>query len=297
VSLVFVCLECSGWTAHSSTTQQSDLPLNCTPTHTQPSTIYTQPTQPTQPQPQPTTTPAITPAPTTPRFQSLDPDDPWLQWEWGKTLLALDRTHQRSQEAALHFEVAAAIFSRHHAQVAGGSAHGESRGGGGEGQQTEQGSMGGADSSRSGSSGTLSAVGGRLEDMRGGRLGAEAALTAATDALQSFIDALAGSVGGDSSGGGGGTEESHQRRQQQQQLVAVGEEKLSRLRCEALLRMCHLHLQRVAYVQQRGGGAGKSTVLSVKAGARRCVQRMQEDRACDNQVRELAKLIGQQSEG
>lgn len=45
------------------------------------------------------------------RVQATDPEDPWLQYEWGATLLALGPT-THIKEAAMHMEVAAAIFAK-----------------------------------------------------------------------------------------------------------------------------------------------------------------------------------------
>eukprot|EP00879_Flechtneria_rotunda_P010231 GHRR01010697.1.p1 GENE.GHRR01010697.1~~GHRR01010697.1.p1 ORF type:complete len:543 (+),score=175.66 GHRR01010697.1:144-1631(+) len=45
------------------------------------------------------------------RVQSADPEDPWLQLEWGQTLIALG-PETNLANAAMHLEVASAIFSR-----------------------------------------------------------------------------------------------------------------------------------------------------------------------------------------
>lgn len=45
------------------------------------------------------------------RVQSADPEDPWLQLEWGETLFAVGGP-AALKEAAMHMEVAAAIFTK-----------------------------------------------------------------------------------------------------------------------------------------------------------------------------------------
>jgi hypothetical protein len=45
------------------------------------------------------------------RVQGADPEDPWLQHEWGVTLLALGPS-SNLKEAATHLEVSAAIFAK-----------------------------------------------------------------------------------------------------------------------------------------------------------------------------------------
>jgi hypothetical protein len=231
------------------------------------------------------------------RFQSADPEDPWLQWEWGATLLALDRgAGARTREASLHFEVAAAIFGRHTAHLAkagagGGDAEGgEGGGGGGEG---------------AGGGSTKAAGLGQLEDLGGRRMGSDAALAATSDVLQSFVDLLpqalaaggGGGSGGGKHGGGGGdggggdTAEAKRMRGGREVKPLAGQEELDELRCDGMLRLCHVLLQRVAHVQ-RGGGGDAPPALAAKADARRCIGRMQADLACRRHVRELSRLLG-----
>lgn len=45
------------------------------------------------------------------RVQGADPEDPWLQYEWGVTLLALGPS-SNLKEAGTHLEVSAAIFAK-----------------------------------------------------------------------------------------------------------------------------------------------------------------------------------------
>jgi hypothetical protein len=54
--------------------------------------------------------------------QSADAEDPWLQHEWGATLLAVSGV-ARASEAAVHLEVAAALFGRlaQHLALPGGA--------------------------------------------------------------------------------------------------------------------------------------------------------------------------------
>lgn len=45
------------------------------------------------------------------RVQAADPEDPWLHYEWGMTLLALGREGSM-KEASMHMEVSAALFTQ-----------------------------------------------------------------------------------------------------------------------------------------------------------------------------------------
>lgn len=127
--------------------------------------------------------------------------------------------------------------------------------------------------------GALSAAA-RVEDLEGRRLSAGAALDAAAGPLQSLADALEARLPGGGGRGGGG---------------AAGGGAIVRAHCDALLRLCHLQLQRVVYAQ-REGGPGRAEVLSAKATARRCMSRLQGSAECEPQLRELARLLGQQEE-
>lgn len=50
-------------------------------------------------------------------MQAADPEDPWLQYEWGTTLLALGPA-LTLKDAAMHMEVAAAIFAKVSQEIA-----------------------------------------------------------------------------------------------------------------------------------------------------------------------------------
>jgi hypothetical protein len=52
------------------------------------------------------------------RVQSVDPEDPWLQWEWAETLLALNPGNLK--EATTHFQVSAALFMQISSKLAAG---------------------------------------------------------------------------------------------------------------------------------------------------------------------------------
>jgi hypothetical protein len=225
-----------------------------------------------------------------PRFQSADPEDPWLQWEWGATLLALDRgAGARTREAGLHFEVAAAIFGRHHAHLSKAEAGDGSSGGGKE----------------YNSVGTVSGFG-SLEDLEGARMDADAMLVAASDALQSFVDLLpealsphgGGGGSGDGKAGrgavdGAGKADAQRLRGGRDVGPLSGERELEEVRCDGLLRLCHILLQRAAHAKRAGTPGQAAALPAAQAGARRCVARMQGDRSCREQVKELAKLLGQ----
>lgn len=65
------------------------------------------------------------------RVQAADPEDPWLQYEWGATLLALggpSTSTTQLKEASVHLDVAAAIFAKasQDMQLAGGRGQGNS---------------------------------------------------------------------------------------------------------------------------------------------------------------------------
>lgn len=73
-----------------------------------------------------------TPPHPTRRVQAADPEDPWLQLEWGAALLALGGgPGSNLRDAAMHLEVAAAIFAKASQDMLG-AAQGGSSGGGGE---------------------------------------------------------------------------------------------------------------------------------------------------------------------
>ena len=215
------------------------------------------------------------------RFQSLDPDDPWLQWEWGAALLASGGA-RRAREAALHFRVAAAVFARHHERLARAAAGG--------------GADSGGDDDSGGGGGALSSAA-ALEDLAGARLGARAALGLAAAVARDFVDLLpaaapaaaaaaattAEGVSGDGSGSGSGG--------------AGGGDDLERLRCEGMLQECHLQLRRVLALQQGEGEGQGDAVAEAKRDARRCIQRIRSEAACAAEAAELGKLLlGQQRE-
>ena len=52
------------------------------------------------------------------RVQSVDPEDPWLQWEWAETLLALNPANLK--ESSTHFQVSAALFMQISSKLAAG---------------------------------------------------------------------------------------------------------------------------------------------------------------------------------
>jgi hypothetical protein len=208
------------------------------------------------------------------RFQSLDPEDPWLQWEWGEALLATDRAGRRMQEAAVHLEVAAAILSRLHERIAdaedgpaaspgalepvGGADDGGAEGGGAGGGKQQR----------------LSAAG-RAEGLDGRKLDAVEALGAAAGPLQRLVEVLTAME----AAGGRGWE--------------GGPAALRHVRCEALLRLCHLRLRRALYPRRRGEAPGRAAVLDARAEGRRCVEGMRGG-GCGAQASQLAKLIGQE---
>lgn len=96
-------------------------------------------------------------------MQSADAEDPWLQLEWGATLLAVSGA-TRLSEAATHLEVAAALFGRVAQQQLAAA-----QGGGGAGAAPSE----------------VTALDGRTP------LSAAAALEAAASAMQALRDATA----------------------------------------------------------------------------------------------------------
>jgi len=211
------------------------------------------------------------------RFQSANPEDAWLQLEWGRTLVAL-RPHDGLMEAARHFEVSSALF-RHIQQELLQEQQ----------QQTSSSDVSSKDSSSK--SRQTSKKGRGLSGFKGlttldgsTPLDPESAFKAALLPLEYFK-----MVAADSSDPG----------------VRVAY-------CELLMRMCSLKLQTVVQVQQAtskgegavgeaGGGsvavggsdssASVKALLSAKAAARRCLTDL-EGQGCKQQAEVIMRMVG-----
>eukprot|EP00775_Hariotina_reticulata_P006105 gene6105-6343_t len=208
------------------------------------------------------------------RFQSSDPEDPWLQLEWGRTLIAL-RPQHNLREAARHFEVSSAIFSHLQQQLL----------------LEQQQSASSEVSTMGGSSKTKQAIKKRpgLSSLTGlttldgsTKLDPDSAFKAAMLPLEYFRAAA----------------------------VDISDPEIRTVYCELLKRLCSLKLQMVAQVQQAGpkaegaggggsgaGGGSESSMhvkvlLSAKAAARRCLTDLSEGQGCKQQAEDIMRMIG-----
>lgn len=214
------------------------------------------------------------------RVQSADPEDPWLQLEWGQTLIALGG-EAALKDASVHMEVATAIFSRiqqelHDSTAAVGGA--DSSGNGQPAKQKKHGKQQGSTAAAKRLSSTYTALDGKTP------FTPETALEAATLPLERFKQAASTSSAPASKA----------------------------LFCEMFKRLCHLRLQMVVLVQQTStaGGTGDSgaapgsvtaglrrvsnmkAVLNAKAAGRRCLIELSEKRGCEEQADEIRRLVG-----
>ncbi|WIA11866.1 hypothetical protein OEZ85_011952 [Tetradesmus obliquus] len=215
------------------------------------------------------------------RFQSADPEDPWLQLEWGATLLALGGLASL-RDAAMHLEVSSAIFNHivQELQPDSGAANQVARS-----QRQQQKRQ----SARSKQLAGYTALDGKT------KLTPIRALEAAMLPLEQFKAAAVNATSQDGRG-----------------LYC---EMLKRL-CHLRLQMVVL-VQQLQHSASNGaadgssgangGGSGSSSggvtaglrqassikaLLAAKAAGRRCLVELSERRGCEQQAEEIRRLIG-----
>ncbi|WIA32001.1 hypothetical protein OEZ86_002854 [Tetradesmus obliquus] len=215
------------------------------------------------------------------RFQSADPEDPWLQLEWGATLLALGGLASL-RDAAMHLEVSSAIFNHivQELQPDSGAANQAAR------SQSQQQKR---QSARSKQLAGYTALDGKT------KLTPIRALEAAMLPLEQFKAAAVNATSQDGRG-----------------LYC---EMLKRL-CHLRLQMVVL-VQQLQHSASNGaadgssgangGGSGSSSggvtaglrqassmkaLLAAKAAGRRCLVELSERRGCEQQAEEIRRLIG-----
>lgn len=215
------------------------------------------------------------------RFQSADPEDPWLQLEWGATLLALGGLASL-RDAAMHLEVSSAIFNHivHELQPDSGAANQAAQ------SQSQQQKR---QSARSKQLAGYTALDGKT------KLTPIRALEAAMLPLEQFKAAAVNATSQDGRG-----------------LYC---EMLKRL-CHLRLQMVVL-VQQLQHSASNGaadgssgangGGSGSSSggvtaglrqassmkaLLAAKAAGRRCLVELSERRGCEQQAEEIRRLIG-----
>lgn len=193
------------------------------------------------------------------RVQSADPEDPWLQLEWGQTLIALGGDAALS-EAAMHMEVASAIFTKIM-------------------QQLQDVGMAGAQAV---ANKALLGKLGQITALNGSALTSEAALEAAILSLERFMVATssANSV-------------------EVQEAYCELLKKLCHLRLQMVVLVQQSTAAAGGrQLEDNGAAAGlreasaTKLVLNAKAAGRRCLLELSEQRGCEKQAVEMRHMVG-----
>lgn len=191
------------------------------------------------------------------RVQAADPEDPWLQAEWGATLLALGPT-AHLQEASRHLEVAAAIFTKASQELMAQTAPAHGR-------PAEQRGAGGASGPHQPDSSKLLGL---------TQLDGKTPLTPLT-ALQAAVQALDGlqAVAGGS----------------KDQVV------VERV-CDGLQQACYIKLHMVALMQQQQeqglvDRSQKEALQAAKGAGRQCLAELSQQPGCAVQAASLRKMV------
>lgn len=189
------------------------------------------------------------------RVQSADPEDPWLQLEWGQTLIALG-ANNALKEAAMHMEVASALFARNM-------------------QRLQEVDASAADAA------VLTKLG-QVTALDGSALTPEALLEAAIMSLERFKQAAATA---DSVEARGAYCEILKR------LCHLRLQMVVLVQQSSTAEGGHSRQEKGVTAGLRGVSATK-LVLNAKAAGRRCLTELSEQRGCEKQAEEMRRMVG-----